>query len=117
MDGSSAIDYPLLAREVNYHVVSSLALQLWDVVITLQSEIEYIWPKPWNSFFKWLYLSLRYLSLATQIFHQFAVPYLNSGKALKSSCFAWYVYSTLMAQFQTTCCRDHLGCPSVCTVQ
>ncbi|KAG1839328.1 hypothetical protein DFJ58DRAFT_667820 [Suillus subalutaceus] len=84
------------------YTVSSLALQLWDVVITLQSEIEHIWPKPWNSFFKWLYLSLRYLSLATQIFHQFAVPYLNSGKALKSSCFAWYVYSTLMAQFQTT---------------
>lgn len=102
MDGSSAINYPLLAREVNYHLLSSFALQLWDMVITLQSEIEHIWPKPWNSFFKWLYLFLRYLSLAIQIFHQFAVPYLNSGKALKSNCFAWYVYTVIIGQFQTT---------------
>lgn len=102
MDGSSAIDYPLLAREVSYHVLSSFTVQLWDIVITLRSEIEFIWPKPWNSFFKWLYLSLRYFSLATQIFHQFAVPYFNSGKASRSSCFAWYVYSALVAQFQTT---------------
>ncbi|KAG2356804.1 hypothetical protein BDR07DRAFT_418501 [Suillus spraguei] len=58
--------------------------------------------KPWNSFFKWLYLFLRYLSLAIQIFHQFAVPYLNSGKALKSNCFAWYVYTVIIGQFQTT---------------
>ncbi|KAG1774744.1 hypothetical protein EV702DRAFT_1047494 [Suillus placidus] len=34
MDGSSAIDYPLLAREVNYHLLSSFGLQLWDMVIT-----------------------------------------------------------------------------------
>ncbi|KAG1744444.1 hypothetical protein EDB19DRAFT_516327 [Suillus lakei] len=102
MDGHSAIDYPLLAREVHHHLISSFALQLWDIVITLQSEIQHIWPKPWNSFFKWLYLFLRYFSLATQIFHQFAVPYLNSGKASKSSCFSWYVYTALIAQFQTT---------------
>ncbi|KAG2034153.1 hypothetical protein BDR03DRAFT_965609 [Suillus americanus] len=102
MDGGSAIDYPLLAREVNYHLISSFAIQLWDMVLTSQSEIEHIWPKPWNSFFKWLYLSLRYLSLAIQLFHQFAVPYLNSGQALQSSCFAWYVYSALIVQFQTT---------------
>lgn len=102
MDGgsASAIDYPSLAREVNYHLVSSFALQLWDMVVTSRSEIEHIWPTPWNSFSKWLYLFLRYLSLATQIFHQFAVPYLNSGKALQSSCFAWYVYTAIMAQFQ-----------------
>ncbi|KAG2123432.1 hypothetical protein DEU56DRAFT_51891 [Suillus clintonianus] len=102
MDGSSAINYPLLAREVNYHLVASLALQLWDMVITSKSEMEHIWPKPWSSVFKWLYLFLRYFSLAIQIFHQFAVPYLNSGKALKSNCFAWFVYTALIAQFQTT---------------
>lgn len=104
MDGgsASAIDYPSLAREVHYHLVSSFVLQLWDMVITSQSEIEHIWPTPWNSFSKWLYLFLRYLSLATQIFHQFAVPYLNSGKAPKSSCFAWFVYTAIMAQFQIT---------------
>lgn len=104
MDGgsASAIDYPSLAREVHYHLVSSFVLQLWDMVITSQSEIEHIWPTPWHSFSKWLYLFLRYLSLATQIFHQFAVPYLNSGKAPKSSCFAWFVYTAIMAQFQIT---------------
>lgn len=104
MDGgsASAIDYPSLAREVHYHLVSSFVLQLWDMVITSQSEIEHIWPTPWNSFSKWLYLFLRYFSLATQIFHQFAVPYLNSGKAPKSSCFAWFVYTAVMAQFQIT---------------
>lgn len=104
MDGgsASAIDYPSLAREVHCHLVSSFVLQLWDMVITSQSEIEHIWPTPWNSFSKWLYLFLRYLSLATQIFHQFAVPYLNSGKAPKSSCFAWFVYTAVMAQFQIT---------------
>ncbi|KAG1759963.1 hypothetical protein EDD22DRAFT_781833, partial [Suillus occidentalis] len=82
--------------------VSSFALQLWDMVVTSQSEIEHIWPTPWNSFSKWLYLFLRYISLATQIFHQFAVSYLNSGKAPKSSCFAWFVYTAVMAQFQIT---------------
>ncbi|KIK45645.1 hypothetical protein CY34DRAFT_500168 [Suillus luteus UH-Slu-Lm8-n1] len=82
--------------------VKSIIILLWDMVITSQSEIDHIWPTPWNSFSKWLYLFLRYISLATQIFHQFAVPYLNSGKAPKSSCFAWFVYTAVMAQFQIT---------------
>ncbi|KAG1740147.1 uncharacterized protein EDB91DRAFT_359136 [Suillus paluster] len=102
MDGSSVMNYQFLAREVNYHLVSSLTLMLWDMVLTSKSEIEHIWPKPWTSFFKWLYLFLRYFGLATQIFHQFAVPHLNSGKALRSTCFAWYIYSAILAQFHTT---------------
>ncbi|KAG0700498.1 hypothetical protein DFH29DRAFT_931776 [Suillus ampliporus] len=102
MDGSTVISYQLLAREVNYHLVSSFVLLLWDIVLTSKSEIEYIWPKPRNSFFKWLYFFLRYFSLATQIFHQFAVPYLNSGKAPRSTCSAWYIYTIILGQVQTT---------------
>ncbi|KAG2143854.1 hypothetical protein BD769DRAFT_1419909 [Suillus cothurnatus] len=110
MDGSSAINYPSLAREVHCHLLSSFTLQLWDIVVTSQSEVEHIWPKPWNSFFKWLYLFLRYFSLATQAFHQFAVPHLNSGKALESGCFAWYVYTAFLAQAHTSAIEIILAC-------
>ncbi|KAJ8594130.1 hypothetical protein M405DRAFT_761013 [Rhizopogon salebrosus TDB-379] len=102
MNENSVFFYPLLAREVNYHIVSSFTFLLWDIVITSKSEIEHIWSKPWNSFFKWLYFYLRYFGLAVQIFHLFAAPYLNSGNASKSTCFIWYVYTAALAQLHTT---------------
>ncbi|OAX38425.1 hypothetical protein K503DRAFT_691598, partial [Rhizopogon vinicolor AM-OR11-026] len=82
--------------------VSSLVFLLWDIVVTSQNEMKHIWSKPWNSFFKWLYLYLRYVSLAAQIFHQFAVPYLNSGLALRSNCVAWYAYTAILVQLHIT---------------
>ncbi|KAJ8594131.1 hypothetical protein M405DRAFT_730282, partial [Rhizopogon salebrosus TDB-379] len=82
--------------------VSSFTFLLWDTMITLKSEIEYIWSKPWTSFFKWLYFYLRYFGLAIQIFHLFAAPYLNSGNTSKSICFMWYVYGAVLAQLHTT---------------
>ncbi|KAJ8593003.1 hypothetical protein M405DRAFT_635378 [Rhizopogon salebrosus TDB-379] len=102
MNENSVFFYPLLAREVQYHIVSSFTFLLWDIMITSQNEIEYIWSKPWNSFFKWLYFYLRYFGLATQIFHLFTAPYLNSGNASKSNCFIWYVYAAVLSQLHTT---------------
>ncbi|OJA15013.1 hypothetical protein AZE42_08703 [Rhizopogon vesiculosus] len=92
----------MLARQIHYHLVSSLVFFLWDIVVTSQNEIKHIWSKPWNSFFKWLYLYLRYVGLAAQIFHQFAVPYLNNGLALRSNCVAWYTYTAILAQLHIT---------------
>lgn len=35
-------------------------------------------------------------------FHQFAVPYFNSGNAPRSNCFAWYIYTAIVAQIHIT---------------
>jgi hypothetical protein len=59
----------------------------WDILITLDDEIEFIWSKPWNSWIKWAFLIARYLSLALQLIDRFFeltitysdMPHLHTG--------------------------------------
>ncbi|KAH7909305.1 hypothetical protein BJ138DRAFT_1089712 [Hygrophoropsis aurantiaca] len=82
--------------------VASLTFLVWEILVTLDAEVQHIWPKPRTAIFKWVYLSLRYGALTLQIFHQFAVPYLTGGNATDFLCKAWLVYAMINSQVLTT---------------
>ncbi|KAH7909304.1 hypothetical protein BJ138DRAFT_1155550 [Hygrophoropsis aurantiaca] len=81
--------------------VASLTFLVWEILVTLDAEVQYIWPKPRTAIFKWVYLSLRYGALMLQIFHQFAVPYLIDHNATAFLCKAWFVYAMISGQLLT----------------
>ncbi|ESK97107.1 hypothetical protein Moror_6328 [Moniliophthora roreri MCA 2997] len=56
-----------LVRDLNAAAGAALVFLVWDILITLDEEIEYIWSKPWTSWIKWSFLFARYFSLFTQI--------------------------------------------------
>ncbi|KAF9228070.1 hypothetical protein BS17DRAFT_772984 [Gyrodon lividus] len=85
-------------RDANSHCLASLVFLVWDISITYEAEVEYIWPKPRTSFFKWLYFYLRYFNLLIQIWHQIAVPHLTDGEEHSSWCGAWYTYAVVISQ-------------------
>ncbi|KIJ18151.1 hypothetical protein PAXINDRAFT_110634 [Paxillus involutus ATCC 200175] len=85
-------------RDANIHCFASLVFLVWDMLITYGAEIEHIWPKPRSSFFKWLYLYLRYFNLLVQISHQVAIPVLTNGENHASWCTLWYTYAVVISQ-------------------
>jgi len=46
---------------------AALFLLLWEILITLDQEVEYIWVKPCTAWIKWVFLFARYFPLAIQI--------------------------------------------------
>ncbi|KAH7924348.1 hypothetical protein BV22DRAFT_1035246 [Leucogyrophana mollusca] len=95
-------DVSWAVRVVNYHCVASLCFMVWDILVTLDVEVQHVWPKPRQALFKWLYLLIRYGALVLQIFHQFAVPFITEGRATASLCKAWFMYAVITAQAMTS---------------
>ncbi|KAH7882181.1 hypothetical protein F5I97DRAFT_433960 [Phlebopus sp. FC_14] len=87
-------------RDIKNHCLASLVFLVWDILVTYEVEVEYIWPKPRRSFFKWLFFYLRYFNLFCQIWHQIAIQSLTSGQS--SMCKAWFIYSTVVSQASFT---------------
>ncbi|KAF5370862.1 hypothetical protein D9758_002038 [Tetrapyrgos nigripes] len=56
-----------LVRDLEAGSGSAFFFQLWDTLITLDDEVEFIWPKPATSWIKWSFLIARYFSLATHL--------------------------------------------------
>jgi len=50
--------------------MSTTALMLYEYFLTLDDEVELIWKKPHSSIIKWLFLFIRYFSLASQLIIQ-----------------------------------------------
>ncbi|KAF9235328.1 hypothetical protein BU15DRAFT_27441, partial [Melanogaster broomeanus] len=78
--------------------VASLAVLVWDVLLTFGDEVELIWPMPWKSMFKWIYLYLRYANLAMLMALATAISHLTSGHVPASTCQAWIVCSLIILQ-------------------
>ncbi|KAI0795396.1 hypothetical protein C8Q75DRAFT_447596 [Abortiporus biennis] len=77
--------------------ISAIAFGLWDILISFQDEVEYIWQKQY-SWVTWCYAFTRYfpvLSLITLI------PLLLDSqpqlRLIKGGCEAWYTYEALVA--------------------
>ncbi|KAF9231365.1 hypothetical protein BU15DRAFT_26138, partial [Melanogaster broomeanus] len=78
--------------------VASLAVLVWDVLLTFGDEVELIWSMPWTSKFKWIYLYLRYANLAMLTALATAISHLTSGHGPASTCQAWIVFSLVILQ-------------------
>ncbi|KAG7098623.1 hypothetical protein E1B28_000545 [Marasmius oreades] len=55
-----------LISDLSRSSLSASCFLLWDICITFDREVEYIWSKPSNSWTKWAFLFVRYFSLLTQ---------------------------------------------------
>ncbi|KDQ59320.1 hypothetical protein JAAARDRAFT_34056 [Jaapia argillacea MUCL 33604] len=77
----------------NYSSLSSLAFLLWDVCVTFDEEVEYIWRQPWTSPSKPLFLFLRYFSLIAQCI--LFVPNIGFPHSVLSgnpNCRPWFLF-------------------------
>ncbi|KAJ7039107.1 hypothetical protein C8F04DRAFT_317552 [Mycena alexandri] len=92
--GSSPDIDKALATQVDYRSsVAALVFLLYDICITIDDEVNFIWPKPWTRT-KFLYLLIRYLPL----FVQTSILTIGSPDLTPSfhftphDCFIWQVY-------------------------
>ncbi|KIM90263.1 hypothetical protein PILCRDRAFT_177324 [Piloderma croceum F 1598] len=50
-----------------FTTAGAVALLCWEICITFDDELKYIWPKPNSSLLKWLFLFHRYFALCAQL--------------------------------------------------
>ncbi|KJA27900.1 hypothetical protein HYPSUDRAFT_884936 [Hypholoma sublateritium FD-334 SS-4] len=93
----SSKDVAAGAQAVNRSSVAALAFLVWDILITTDDEIKYIWPRSWT-YTKFVYFFVRYVPMLVQI------PLLLVGSELSPhfhftphDCFAWGVYQGVAA--------------------
>ncbi|KAH0833976.1 hypothetical protein J3R83DRAFT_11194 [Lanmaoa asiatica] len=86
-----SVAYLETVRHVQYQMVAALSLLVWDLLLTLEEEMEYIWPMR-HCVFKWFYFYFRYFLLAAQVFHLAVMPSLSSGRTPDFLCTMWYRY-------------------------
>ncbi|KIJ64953.1 hypothetical protein HYDPIDRAFT_111643 [Hydnomerulius pinastri MD-312] len=94
--------HPDIVRDVRSNCFASLALMVWDSLLTFGDEVEYIWPTPRISKFKCLYLFLRYINLAALTATAVAISFLTSGSASELTCRIWFVFVVFIGQFSST---------------
>ncbi|GLB37394.1 putative pleckstrin homology domain [Lyophyllum shimeji] len=72
--------------------VAALAFLLWDIFITVDDEVKFIWPKPWT-LTKFLYFYVRYVPLMVQISILFVGTDLSAVLHFTPhDCYIWQVY-------------------------
>lgn len=72
---------------------------LYEYSITLDDEVELIWKKPHSSVIKWLFLFIRYFSLASQIIIQILSHELfKTLPVARQSCMGIYVWRLVACQ-------------------
>lgn len=79
--------------------VAALSFLVWDIIITLDQEVEAIWSKPNRFYTKWLFLFVRYFAVAMQI----ALLFVGTRLALDlhythADCVKWYVFQEVGTQ-------------------
>jgi len=79
-------------RARQYISLASLALLLWEHVLTFSHEYTHVW-KSRLTVTKWLYLLLRYFSIICQLTnHIISSSLLFKAPLSKSTCFAWVAF-------------------------
>ncbi|KAH9023637.1 hypothetical protein EDB84DRAFT_468732 [Lactarius hengduanensis] len=99
--------------------VAALAFLVWDILITLDQEVEAVWTKPNKFYTKWLFFFVRYFAVAMQmsvlsffspsrsvIFYSFrlsALLFVGTRMALSlhytySDCVKWYIFQEVGTQ-------------------
>jgi hypothetical protein len=85
--------------KLDLSAVASLAFLVWDILITLDQEVEAIWTKPNKFYAKWLFLFVRYFAVSMQI----ALLFVGTRLSLDfnytySDCVKWYIFQEVGTQ-------------------
>jgi len=89
---SAALDVIAGTNATGYSSVAAMVFLIWDILITLDDEVEYIWPSPWT-IPKFCFFFLRYFTLSLHITTMFlgTPPYTFTAR----QCYGWGVYQAL----------------------
>ncbi|KAI0289253.1 hypothetical protein BC826DRAFT_1032537 [Russula brevipes] len=78
---------------------AALTFLIWDILITLDQEVDAVWSKPNNIYSKWLFLFVRYFAVAIQIALLFVGTQLAIGfHYTESDCIKWYIFQEVGTQ-------------------
>ncbi|EIN11223.1 hypothetical protein PUNSTDRAFT_131398 [Punctularia strigosozonata HHB-11173 SS5] len=72
--------------------VGALCFTVWDVLITLEEEVESIWALPWRNPTKWLYFVSRYGALAAQSVLIETGMLSDSTVVAHTQCRVWFTF-------------------------
>ncbi|KAJ7251505.1 hypothetical protein B0H12DRAFT_1119269 [Mycena haematopus] len=83
--------------------IAALAFLVWENLITLDDEVEYIWSKPWTAWVKTVFLFLRYFPLAIQLCNRILDEMIIQQRQLGNSALrAWYISQVVVAHLAMT---------------
>ncbi|KAH9041883.1 hypothetical protein EDB83DRAFT_2295451 [Lactarius deliciosus] len=85
--------------KLDLSAVAALAFLVWDILITLDQEVEAVWTKPNKFYTKWLFFFVRYFAVAMQI----ALLFVGTRIAFTlhytySDCVKWYIFQEVGTQ-------------------
>ncbi|KAI6042931.1 hypothetical protein EDC04DRAFT_866145 [Pisolithus marmoratus] len=85
-------DVVAAVRSIRSHGIASLVVLLWDLLLTMDDEVRWIWSMK-KGHFKCLHMFLRYFILSAQIFHQIIFPDLSGDDTISPlGCKLWHAY-------------------------
>ncbi|KAJ7703121.1 hypothetical protein B0H17DRAFT_89113 [Mycena rosella] len=83
--------------------IAALVFLVWENLITLDDEVEYIWPKPRTAWVKSVFLFLRYFPLAVQLCNRILDEKVIQQAHLSYSALrAWYISQAVVAYLGMT---------------
>ncbi|KDQ56400.1 hypothetical protein JAAARDRAFT_36569 [Jaapia argillacea MUCL 33604] len=83
---------------VVYSSIGSLTFLAWDVIVTFDDEVEFIWQQPWRSPTKWLFLFSRHSSIIAQIFFLLRSLGYFGLNIPPESCPLWFTLQSVVTQ-------------------
>ncbi|KDQ50456.1 hypothetical protein JAAARDRAFT_585293 [Jaapia argillacea MUCL 33604] len=87
------------SQTATFSSVSALAFLVWDICLTFDNEVEYIWKQGWGSPAKPLFLYTRYFSVIAQailLVPRVGLPYTLPSHHLP--CRAWFIFKIVAFQ-------------------
>lgn len=78
-----------------YNAVSAYTIQVWELLSQLDEEVRWVWPLSRGSWIKWLFLFIRYGSLALQGALLYQTIYLQYHDYSSSACNSWSILRLL----------------------
>lgn len=87
------------SQKMDMSSIAALSFLVWDILITLDLEVDAIWSRTNTSYSKWLYFFVRYFAVAMQISLLFVGTELSIGfHYTESDCVKWYIFQEVGTQ-------------------
>ncbi|KAF8893818.1 hypothetical protein BD779DRAFT_953011 [Infundibulicybe gibba] len=106
MSDLASASHPSISLSIALHESSCAALcfSLWEWLITLDDEVEFIWSKPSGAWIKWAFIFARYFPLAVQMCGIcISIAILHHSPMSTFALRGWYVSQVLVAAAAVTC--------------
>lgn len=87
-----------LAVDINCAGAAALTILIWEMLITLDQEVKHIWSRPNTAWLKWMFIFMRYFTLAVLICDRgLNLSTLYNYDLHESTLRAWYIVQPIMA--------------------